>query len=61
MHMWVISVGRYLSRLFRKTPCPGQGSNPGPIDLKASTLPSRYKSRHIPNIYTETDIKIENK
>ena len=48
MHLWVIYVGRHLSRTLKKFPCPGRGSNRGPFDLEASTLPRRYKSRLVP-------------
>ena len=48
MHMWVISVGRHLSWTLKKFLCPSRGSNRGPIDLEASTLPRRYKSRLVP-------------
>ena len=46
--MHVISVGRHLSRTLKKFSCPGQGSNRGPFDLQSSTLPRRYKNRHVP-------------
>ena len=48
MHMWVIYVGRHLSRTLKKSSCPGRGSNRGPFDLQSSTLPRRYKSRLVP-------------
>ena len=48
MHMWVISVGRHLSRTLKKSPCPSRGSNRGPFDLKSCTLLRRYKSRLVP-------------
>ena len=35
-------VGRHLSRTLKKSPCPGRGSNRGPFNLEASTLPRRY-------------------
>ena len=63
MHMWVIYIGRHLSRNLKQSPCPGRGSNRGPFDLKSSTLPRRYKAGlyrkavqvyDIPNLYPVT-------
>ena len=48
MHMWVIYGERHLSRTLKKSPYPGRGSNRGPFDLEASTLPRRCKSRLVP-------------
>ena len=48
MHMWVIYVGRDLSRTLKKFSCPSRGSNRGPFDLQSSTLPRRYKNRLVP-------------
>ena len=41
-------VELFSSRTLKKSPCPGRGSNRGPFDLEASTLPRRYKSRLVP-------------
>ena len=41
-------VGCHLSRTLKKFLCPSRGSNRGPFDLEASTLPRRYISRLVP-------------
>ena len=63
MHMRVIYVGRHLSRTLKKFPCPSRGSNRGPFDPEASTLPRAIKAGlyrkavqvyYIPNLYPVT-------
>ena len=63
MHMWVIYVGRHLSRTLKKSPCPGRGSNRGPFDysqalyhvaIKAGSLHKAVQVYYIPNLYPVT-------
>ena len=61
MHMWVIYVGRHLSRTLKKSPCPGRGSNRGPFELKSIAIKAGLYRKAvqvyiIPNVYPVTYI-----